>query len=73
MEDYRQSLRKELKQRKFAHKHYSPEQIAKAQKLRRQQLESDIQLHRDELDQSKPPSLASRIFNSVIRRKSGTK
>ena len=66
-EEYRQSLRKELRNRKFAHKHYSQEQINEARNLRRRQLESSIAEHKEEIKELKPKhnivdGILSRVF-----------
>lgn len=58
---YRESLRNELKRRRFDHKHYSSKQIAQMRELRRKQLEESIAENKEEIEQIRPKSYTEQI------------
>ena len=51
---YRESLRNELKRRRFEHKHYSSKQIAQMRELRCKKLEESIAENKEEIEQIRP-------------------
>ena len=66
MENYRQHLRQELKNRKFAHKHYSQKQIEEFRNRRRQELESSIANSKSEIEELKPKRVSP--IGNIIQR-----
>jgi hypothetical protein len=60
-ENYRQNLRDELSKRKFAHKHYSPQQILKMRALKRKQLEDSIEENKESIQELKPKGILSNV------------
>jgi hypothetical protein len=66
-DNYRNQLRYELNKRRFNHKHYTPQQINNARRLRLQQLEGQIAEHNEELHQIKSSS-TSGILPNIIKK-----
>jgi hypothetical protein len=67
-DEYRQSLRTEIRHRRVIHKHYSPEQIEQFKAARRKELEDEIVLNKEELRRTKPSSLLSKIGKGIVNK-----